>query len=89
MFGIFAGGWKFGGKPPGRPGCWELACMPGGGATPGADIPGGASSSQKDSQTDRVVTYAFRMKDPYLAAHFGRESSQTLEAVHKLGSLAQ
>jgi len=21
MFGIFAGGWKFGGKPPGRPGC--------------------------------------------------------------------
>lgn len=39
MFGMFAGGWKLDGNPPGRPGCWPL-CIPGGGVTPGADIPG-------------------------------------------------
>ena len=36
MLGMLAGGWKLEGKPPGRPGCWLLACMPGGGAVPGA-----------------------------------------------------
>lgn len=43
MLGMFAGGWKFGGKPAGRPGWAALACcMPGGGAVPGAAaIPGG------------------------------------------------
>lgn len=47
MFGIFGGGWKFAGKPPGRPGCWALACcIPGGGAVPGAAMPGGATAGQ-------------------------------------------
>jgi hypothetical protein len=42
ILGIFAGGWKLGGNPPGRPGCCAFACcMPGGGAVPGADMPGG------------------------------------------------
>jgi hypothetical protein len=42
ILGMFAGGWKLGGKPPGRLGCGALACcMPGGAAVPGAAIPGG------------------------------------------------
>ncbi len=45
MFGMFAGGWKLDGNPPGRPGCWPL-CIPGGGATPGAAIPGGPVTDQ-------------------------------------------
>ena len=36
ILGMLAGGWKLEGKPPGRPGCWLFACMPGGGAVPGA-----------------------------------------------------
>lgn len=44
IFGMFAGGWKFGGKPPGRPGCWTLCCcIPGGAPVPGGAIPGGAN----------------------------------------------
>lgn len=89
IFGMLAGGWKFGGKPPGRPGCWELACIPGGGATPGADMPGGATTSQAGSKEGGTMTYAYPMKDPSLAAHFDLESSQTPEAVHKPGSLPE
>lgn len=42
MFGMFAGGWKFGGYP-GLP-CWLLSicCMPGAAPVPGAAMPGGA-----------------------------------------------
>lgn len=46
MLGMFAGGWKFDGRPPGRFGRLPGVCatlMPGGGATPGAApvVPGG------------------------------------------------
>lgn len=44
MLGMFGGGWKLGGKPAGRPGCWAFAdCIPGGGVVPGATIPGGGA----------------------------------------------
>ena len=38
MLGIFAGGWKLGGNPPGRDGCCSFDCIPGGGAVPGAAV---------------------------------------------------
>lgn len=43
MLGMFAGGWKFGGKL-GRPSVGVSACcMPGGAAVPGAAMPGGGA----------------------------------------------
>ena len=42
MFGMLAGPWKLAGRPLGRLDCALLACcIPGGGAVPGADMPGG------------------------------------------------
>ena len=42
MLGIFGGPWKLAGSPLGRLPCVLLACCtPGGGAVPGADMPGG------------------------------------------------
>jgi hypothetical protein len=42
MFGMFAGPWKLAGRPLGRVICALFACWtPGGGAVPGADMPGG------------------------------------------------
>jgi hypothetical protein len=63
--------------------------MPGGGATPGADIPGGATKNQSGSKDERRAAYAFLLQGPYLAAHFDRESSRTPGAVHKQDSLAE
>ena len=43
MFGILGGPWKLAGSPLGRLACILLdCCTPGGGAVPGADMPGGA-----------------------------------------------
>ena len=72
MFGIFAGGWKFGGNPPGRPGCW-LVCIPGGGLTPGADIPGGPVTNQT-MLIKAPKQYEYPERAPYLEAHSVPES---------------
>ena len=67
-----------GGRPPGRPGCWRLACcIPGAGATPGADIPGGPNAqNQYDSRSTKSKvkrTHAGRGADARGSAREGPE----------------
>jgi hypothetical protein len=73
MLGMFGGGWKFGGKPPGRPGCCAFACCIPGGAVPGAAIPGGGPRFVRFSSFfDQLVNV---MGDPRLTHARGRSVS--------------
>lgn len=65
MLGMFGGGWKLAGKPPGRPGCWLLfCCMPGGVAVPGAAIPGGGAEAGQFMMLRVLGTFTFNLPMP-------------------------
>ena len=73
MFDMFAGGWKFGGRPP--RGCEACACcICGGDPTPGAaDIPGGGPldmsvHSQLSLIRSNEKTYPCLAEGPYQVA---------------------
>lgn len=87
MFGILGGGWKFGGKPAGRPDCWEFACcIPGGGDVPGAVMPGGgAEKTVSSGRGDEGKSQTYPCRAEHLGRHRNQEvSHRVLELVGKL-----
>lgn len=71
MFGIFGGPWKLAGSPLGRLACVLLACcIPGGGAVPGADMPGGGPVKvSRDDFGGKLYSYPFPVEAPCQAAY--------------------
>ncbi len=71
ILGMLGGPWKLAGSPLGRLPCAMLACCtPGGGAVPGADMPGGGPASIRSSWGERRArAYPFPGEAPYQAAY--------------------
>ena len=82
ILGILAGGWKLEGKPPGRPGCWLLVCIPGGGAVPGA-----AKTCQRKLSNIQFAAYQFLVEHQAPAKRCLRGSHQSLGAGHSQAHL--
>ena len=86
MFGILGGPWKLAGSPLGREGCALLACCtPGGGAVPGADMPGGGPVALLELLVKKKMqTYPFPAGVPYQEVYqSGRGRLQIQGGGHK------
>ena len=58
-------------------------CTPGGGAVPGADMPGGAPVDVSFDTAWKEITYPFQEEVPCpVVRHFGLEKHQILEVCH-------